>query len=57
MGPMRSTQCRRYEGGGGVPPLTAAYAPISVYSKHCFGTLLNDKTTHNDGKMNQYVQT
>ena len=48
---VQGRQCRRYRGpGGGVPP-------ISVYSEYVFGTSLNDKTTGNNGKKNNNVQT
>ena len=51
---------RRYGGGqGGRAPQTTACAlpPISVHSEYIFGTSRNDKTTGNNGKKNNNVQT
>ena len=46
------------EGGqGGRAPLRIACAPILVYSKYCFGASCDGKTTYNDVKRNNYVQT
>ena len=43
---------------GGVPPLTDACAPPFRFIQNTvFVTSLKDKTAHNDGKRNNYVQT
>ena len=45
-------------GQGGVPTVTPACAPVSVYSEYVCGTApRNDKTTDNIGKWNNNVQT
>ena len=44
--------------GGAVPPLMDACAPPFRFIQNTvFGTSLNDKTPHNDGKRNNYVET
>ena len=52
-------QCLCYGGArGAVPPLTDTCAPPFKFAQNTvFGTSLKDKTAHDDGKKNNYVQT
>ena len=52
-------QCRRYGGarGGRAPPNGCLCLPFRFTQNSVFRTSLNDKTTHNNGKRNNYVQT
>ena len=55
---MRTLKCRRYGGPGGPCPHKRLLVPlISVHSEYIFGTSHKDKTTGNNGKKNNNVQT
>ena len=56
--PMCLKQCRRYGGArGAVPPYRLLVPPFYFTQNTVFGISLNDKTTDNVGKKNNYVQT
>ena len=51
-------QCRRYgRARGAVPPNVCLCSPFWFTQNSVFETLRNDKTTKNDGKRNNYIQT